>query len=805
MNDADPRPLPASATAPLPPSKRRRVGEPVRRLLDSHQSTYVLRTLQPLQTLFAQPPPLPLPAPPPPAARKRSRPGTPFNHRTSRNKPHPLSWKKNSPPRTDASGVPVVPLGKHVDRRTKLGAGACGQVFATRCGRFALKQCAANENKEGFGLAALREIAAVQRMTLNGSSAIVTFESFSCESPHFYILMPRFTCDLATFIEKRAPSLYQVRLIMRAMLSAVWCASKLLLLHRDIKPQNILLQLRPCEGAGAANGDALEIAHVALADWGMSRFVECQDVGLFTGVVQTLWYRAPEILLGKNVHDAMIEMWSLGVILCEMFNREPLVASDHDSFVTQVFKIFQVLGTPTEVTWPDVVTLPRFKGKVFPKFVAQPWHRVVPTASAVALSLINAMLQLDPKKRISFEAALAHPFFQQVTVVLTPDRATHANVLEMPASSSSPPPSPVSDTLEQPPSPQALAAEDCGGHGGEISPSGQHSPPPPSGLRLMRAASVGGYHLNQDIQTLVRTTLNEKLQPDYAFLARSERTDPAALWGNGRVRTRYDLVQLLLRLCVRAEYHLGTLFLALEYVDLVLSHPKTAIAAGGLGASALFRDKGLVAVACLLIAAKLSEPFVMPLDTFLDLCREARQAVPLELVVRLERVLAVAFFQGHLYRVTTYTFLKQMLLTNEAEQVEEATERKAEEEAHESTTDDSDEQLLLAQQLRETRAFSLMLLIHADLRLYCELSKLDVAVRIWNDMNGLVATQPQEPGYAHHAVAGEEENASNDDDAHTLAARTAHEHLRRSVHADVLRMLVHQTESGGGGGHVDFV
>ena len=94
--------------------------------------------------------------------------------------------------------------------------------------------------------------------------------------------------------------------------------------------------------------------------------------------VVTLWYRAPEVLLGSPKYSCPIDIWSIGTIYAEMVNRRPLfqvseymittvistsdlIVFQGDSEIDQLFRIFRVLRTPTEDLWPGVTQLPDFK------------------------------------------------------------------------------------------------------------------------------------------------------------------------------------------------------------------------------------------------------------------------------------------------------------------------------------------------------------------------------------------------------------------------------------------------------------
>ena len=75
--------------------------------------------------------------------------------------------------------------------------------------------------------------------------------------------------------------------------------------------------------------------------------------------VVTLWYRAPEILLGSTKYSCPVDIWSIGCIFAEMANKRPLFQGDSE--IDQLFRIFRVLKTPTDEMWPGVSQLPDFK------------------------------------------------------------------------------------------------------------------------------------------------------------------------------------------------------------------------------------------------------------------------------------------------------------------------------------------------------------------------------------------------------------------------------------------------------------
>lgn len=165
------------------------------------------------------------------------------------------------------------------------------------------------------------------------------------------------------------------------------------ILHRDLKPQNLLID---------------KYDNLKLADFGLARAFGI-PMRTYTHEVVTLWYRAPEVLLGSRHYSTAIDMWSVGCIFAEMSNRgHPLFPGDSE--IDQIFKIFRVLGTPSEENWPGIRQLPDYK-PTFPQWAAQDLGSHVRELDDDGLDLLKMMLTYDTAKRISAKRTLLHPYF----------------------------------------------------------------------------------------------------------------------------------------------------------------------------------------------------------------------------------------------------------------------------------------------------------------------------------------------------------------------------------------------------------
>jgi len=166
-------------------------------------------------------------------------------------------------------------------------------------------------------------------------------------------------------------------------------------MHRDLKPQNLLID---------KNGV------IKLADFGLARAFGI-PIRVYTHEVVTLWYRAPEVLLGAPRYSYPIDIWSIGCIFAEMATRRPLFHGDSE--IDQLFKIFRILSTPNEETWPGVSELPDYK-QSFPMWRGNNLKDSVKILDAVGLDLLQKMLIYMPSERINAKSILKHPYFDDL-------------------------------------------------------------------------------------------------------------------------------------------------------------------------------------------------------------------------------------------------------------------------------------------------------------------------------------------------------------------------------------------------------
>ncbi|CAI4222339.1 unnamed protein product [Auanema sp. JU1783] len=175
---------------------------------------------------------------------------------------------------------------------------------------------------------------------------------------------------------------------------------------------------------------------IKLADFGLARNFSMPSRP-YTHEVVTLWYRAPEVLLGGRYYCTGLDIWSLGCIFIEMASGG--TPFQGDSEIDQLFKIFKLLGTPSTEIWPEVDLLPNFK-HVFPKWKVEDDNlkRTMGPLEDDGVALARDMLSYHPESRITAKSALGHRYLRNLSFAppevvsllkeaITEPKANHSN------------------------------------------------------------------------------------------------------------------------------------------------------------------------------------------------------------------------------------------------------------------------------------------------------------------------------------------------------------------------------------------
>ncbi|CAL0325300.1 unnamed protein product [Lupinus luteus] len=288
----------------------------------------------------------------------------------------------------------------------KINEGTYGVVYKARDKKtgevVAIKKVKMNISRDGFPLSALREMNIL--LSFDHPSIVDVKEVAVDDYDGTFMVMEYMEHDLKELMKakKHHFSISEIKSMMKQLLEGVKYIHDNWVIHRDLKTSNILL-----------NNEG----HLKICDFGLSRQYG-SPLKPYTPVVVTLWYRAPELLLGAKEYSTAIDMWSVGCIMAELISKEALFAGKTE--VEQLDKIFRTLGSPDEKIWPGLSKLPGSKGK----FIKQPYNMLkrkfratsfigLPVLSELGFDLLEKLLTYDPEKRITAEDALLHDWFHE--------------------------------------------------------------------------------------------------------------------------------------------------------------------------------------------------------------------------------------------------------------------------------------------------------------------------------------------------------------------------------------------------------
>ena len=221
----------------------------------------------------------------------------------------------------------------------------------------------------------------------------------TAHTPRVFIVMDFIEHDLKSLLSVMPTPFLQseIKTLMLQLLSAVAHCHSNWILHRDLKTSNLLMNNR---------------GTIKVADFGLARrYGDPVGVGGLTQLVVTLWYRAPEILLGATEYSTAVDMWSVGCIFAELVLNEPLFPAKGE--IEMINRIFQLLGPPSKITWPDYSSLPLAKSINLPPPAAPGFRQKFTYLTAAGIDLIASMFAYDPSRRISAEDALKHHWFTE--------------------------------------------------------------------------------------------------------------------------------------------------------------------------------------------------------------------------------------------------------------------------------------------------------------------------------------------------------------------------------------------------------
>lgn len=335
-----------------------------------------------------------------------------------------------------------------IDRYKVIGfisSGTYGRVYKAvgrhgQPGEFAIKKFKPDKEGEqlqytGISQSAVREMALCSELS---HVNVIKLHEIILEDKCIFMVFEYAEHDLLQIIHhhtqptRHAIPPATVKSIMFQLLNGCQYLHANWVLHRDLKPANIMVT-----SAG----------EVRIGDLGLARLFSKPLHSLFNGdkVVVTIWYRAPELLLGSKHYTPAIDMWAIGCIFAELLSLRPIFKGEEakmDSKKTvpfqrnQMQKIVEIMGLPTKEKWPNLVSMPEYSqlasvhthgshGKPNATFSKlEGWYYSTVGASSGTSSpehpglgpegykLLSELLEYDPEKRLTAEEALKHRFFQ---------------------------------------------------------------------------------------------------------------------------------------------------------------------------------------------------------------------------------------------------------------------------------------------------------------------------------------------------------------------------------------------------------
>uniref|UniRef100_W5N1Q5 cyclin-dependent kinase n=1 Tax=Lepisosteus oculatus TaxID=7918 RepID=W5N1Q5_LEPOC len=280
----------------------------------------------------------------------------------------------------------------------KLGEGTYATVFKGRSklteNLVALKEIRL-EHEEGAPCTAIREVSLLKNLK---HANIVTLHDIIHTDRSLTLVFEYLDSDLKQYLDNcgNIMSIYNVKIFMFQLLRGLSYCHKRKILHRDLKPQNLLIN---------------DKGELKLADFGLAR-AKSVPTKTYSNEVVTLWYRPPDVLLGSTEYSTQIDMWGVGCILYEMVTGRPMFPGS--TVKEELHLIFRLLGTPTEETWPGITANAEFKSYHFPHYRPQPLINHVPRLDTEGIDFLGSLLLYEAKSRISAEDALRHVYFNSL-------------------------------------------------------------------------------------------------------------------------------------------------------------------------------------------------------------------------------------------------------------------------------------------------------------------------------------------------------------------------------------------------------
>ncbi|KAK1441375.1 hypothetical protein QVD17_07225 [Tagetes erecta] len=282
------------------------------------------------------------------------------------------------------------------DKLAKIGHGTYSNVYKARdrdTGKIvALKKVRFDTSEAESVKFMAREIIILQKLD---HPNIIKLEGLATSRMQYslYLVFDYMQSDLTRIISRPEGRLTepQVKCYMQQLLSGLEHCHERGILHRDIKGSNLLID---------KNG------MLKIADFGLANFYDPKQKRPQTSRVVTLWYRAPELLLGTTDYGVGIDLWSTGCLLAEMFVGRPIMPGRTE--VEQLHRIFKLCGSPNEDYWKTIKPPTTFRP---PQNYVPSFHEAFSNFPSSSFGLLTTLLALEPSSRGTATSALQNSFF----------------------------------------------------------------------------------------------------------------------------------------------------------------------------------------------------------------------------------------------------------------------------------------------------------------------------------------------------------------------------------------------------------
>lgn len=278
-----------------------------------------------------------------------------------------------------------------------IGEGTYGKVYKakdkTQNLQYAIKKVEIDKD-HGFPFTTIREIRMLKKLK---HPNIVNLANVFIKKDDMYIVMEYLPFDLSALLQSKFIFTDEhIKSLSYQLINAVKFIHSFDLIHRDIKSSNILID---------KNGT------LKLADFGLTRKIGNQIIdynsgelyNCMTNRVCTLWYRAPELLLGSTDYGLKVDSWSIGCVILEMKMRK--IAFKGQDEIDQVNVVFEMLGMPKEnYRWSEMFNIDKYKKN-------KPWMEILKDAFGqffddMMLDFVGHFIDLSPRARILPSSAL---------------------------------------------------------------------------------------------------------------------------------------------------------------------------------------------------------------------------------------------------------------------------------------------------------------------------------------------------------------------------------------------------------------